>query len=224
MCGRFTLTTPKIETLSELLRAQLDVRLQELHRPRFNIAPGTVTPLVTGTPDRRRLEPGLWGLPGPFAGSNIHINARSETVAGSPAFRDAFARGRCGVLADGFYEWSGPRSQRLPLWFHPREPGPLVFGAIYRDEADPATGEVVRRFAILTTRANATLAPYHERMPVILPLPALGRWLAGDVRDVADLLGPARDDLLVATPVGPRVNDVRADDPECIAPRDRHGS
>jgi hypothetical protein len=99
---------PKIETLSELLRAELDVRLQELHRPRFNIAPGTVTPLVTGAPDRRRLEPGLWGLPGPFAGSNIHINARSETVAGSPAFRDAFARGRCGVLADGFYEWSGP--------------------------------------------------------------------------------------------------------------------
>jgi putative SOS response-associated peptidase YedK len=219
MCGRFTLTTPKIETLSELLRAELDVRLQELHRPRFNIAPGTVTPLVTGAPDRRRLEPGLWGLPGPFAGSNIHINARSETVAGSPAFRDAFARGRCGVLADGFYEWSGPRGQRLPLWFHPREAGPLVLGAIYRDEADPATGEVVRRFAILTTRANATLAPHHERMPVILPLPALDRWLADDVRAVADLLGPARDDLLVATPVGPRVNDVRADDPECIAPR-----
>jgi putative SOS response-associated peptidase YedK len=96
-----------------------------------------------------------------------------------------------------------------------------VLGAIYRDEADPATGEVVRRFAILTTRANATLAPHHERMPVILPLPALDRWLADDVRAVADLLGPARDDLLVATPVGPRVNDVRADDPECMTRRAR---
>lgn len=219
MCGRFTLTTPKIETLRELFAADLDARLPDTYRPRFNIAPGTATVLVTAAADRRRLEPGLWGLPGPFEGSNVHINARSETVAGSPAFRDAFARGRCGVLADGFYEWAGARKQRLPLWFHPHSPGPLVLAGIYRDDADAATGEVTRRFAILTTRANATMAPYHERMPVIVPLPALDRWLRGDPRGLADLLGPAADDLLVATPVLPRVNDARVDDPECLTPR-----
>ncbi len=219
MCGRFTLTTPKFDTLADLFRAEVDPRLPATYRPRFNIAPSTTTVLLTAPHGVRRLEPGLWGLPGPFAGSNIHINARSETAAGSPAFRDAFARGRCGVLADGFYEWAGPRAKRLPLWFHPREPGPLLLGAIFRDDADPDTGEVTRRFAILTTRANATLSPYHERMPVILPLAAHDRWLTGDVRDVADLLGPAADDLLVATPVGPRVNDVRLDDPGCLTPR-----
>lgn len=219
MCGRFTLTTERVEILGELLRAEVDPQLPLLYRPRFNIAPGTSTVLLAAAGPARRLEPGLWGLPGPWQGSNIHINARSETAAGSPAFRDAFARGRCGVLADGFYEWTGPRADRLPLWFHPREPGPLVLGAIFRDDADPDTGEVTRRFAILTTRANATMAPYHERMPVIVPLAAHDRWLRGAPSEVADLLGPAADDLLVATPVGPRVNSIKHDDPGCIEPR-----
>lgn len=222
MCGRFTLTTPKIETLAELFAAELDPRLPETHRPRFNIAPSAVTALLTADHGHRRLEPATWGLPGlPVEGRRPgeFINARSETVAGSPAFRDAFARGRCGVLADGFYEWAGTGGQRLPLWFHPHESGPLILGAIFRDTTDPDTGEVVRRFAILTTRANTTLAPYHERMPVIVPPSQLDLWLGPDKQAAAPLMRPADDTLLTATPVTTRVNSIRNDDPECLEPR-----
>jgi putative SOS response-associated peptidase YedK len=222
MCGRFTLTIPKIETLAELFAADLDPRLPDIHRPRYNIAPTAVTPLLTARDGQRRLEPATWGLPATWGEDRRpggFINARSETAATSPAFRDAFARGRCGVLADGFYEWTGTGAKRLPLWFHPREPGPLVLGGIFRDHTDETTGEVTRRFAILTTRANATLAPYHERMPVIIPLAALDRWFAAGAHDLRPLLAPADDQLLTATPVAPRVNNVRFDDPGCLTPR-----
>jgi putative SOS response-associated peptidase YedK len=222
MCGRFTLTTPKVETLAELFGADLDRRLTELYRPRFNIAPTATTPVLTAPGGRRILEPATWGLPSTWGEDprpGGFINARGETVATSPAFRDAFARGRCGVLADGFYEWAGSKSQRMPLWFHPREAGPIVLAAIFRDVADPETGEVVRRFAILTTRANATLAPYHERMPVIVAPSRLDDWLGPDKAAAQPLLTPADDALLEATPVSPRVNSTRFDDPACLAPR-----
>lgn len=220
MCGRFTLTVPRVETLAELFSAELDPRLPQLHRPRYNIAPSAVTVVLTAHERQRRLEPAAWGLPGfDERRPGGYINARSETVATSPAFRDAFARGRCGVLADGFYEWAGSGERRLPLWFHPHTPGPLVLGAVYRDLADPETGEVTRRFVILTTRANATLAPYHERMPVIVPPSQLDLWLGPDARAAAPVMRPAADDLLAATAVTTRVNSVRNDDPECIMPR-----
>jgi putative SOS response-associated peptidase YedK len=222
MCGRFTLTTPRALTLGELFAADLDPRLSDLYRPRYNIAPTAVTVLLVDRDRRRRLEPAIWGLPSTWGDDRRpggFINARSETVAGSPAFRDAYARGRCGVLADGFYEWAGTNAQRLPLWFHPREPGPIVLAGIFRDHTDPATGEVTRLFAILTTRANATLAPYHERMPVIIPPAQLDLWLGPDARALAPLLAPADDHLLEATPVSPRVNSTSFDDPACLAPR-----
>jgi putative SOS response-associated peptidase YedK len=222
MCGRFTLTTPDIDAIARLMTAELDPRVLAEHQPRFNIAPTAITPIVRAVGERRRLEPGVWGLANPSGLDRRPggmINARAETAASLPMFRDAFADGRCGVVADGFYEWTGPKSKRQPLWFRRRDGEPLVLAAISREQVDPETGEVTRHFAILTTRANPTLAPHHDRMPVIVPLPGLARWLApGRPSGLGELLAPAPDDLLSTTPVSPRVNNVRNDDPGCIAP------
>ena len=222
MCGRFTLTTPDIEALARFVSADLDPRLLEHHQPRYNIAPTSVTPLLVAAGPRRILEPAVWGLPSPFGADKRpggFINARAETAATLPSFRDAFARGRCGVMTDGFFEWTGPKASRRPLWFRRHDGAPMVLAGLYRDASDPETGEVTRRFAILTTRANATLAPHHDRMPVILPLPGLERWLGAARPDaLGDLLQPAPDDLLSTTPVSPRVNNVRFDDEGCITP------
>jgi len=224
MCGRFTLTTPDIEALADLVAAELDPRLRQDHHPRYNIAPTAHTPIVCADGERRRLVPGVWGLPSPWGADRRPgglINARAETAATLPSFREAFAHGRCGVLADGFFEWTGPKARRQPLWFRRRDRAPLVLAAVSREHVDPDTGEVTRRFAILTTRANATLAPHHDRMPVIVPLPGLARWLApARPGALADMLAPAPDDLLSTTSVSTRVNSVRHDDPACVAPVD----
>jgi putative SOS response-associated peptidase YedK len=225
MCGRFTLTTPDIESLASLVGAAIDPRLLAAYAPRYNIAPTQTTvllrpTLLRGGDDQRRLEPGVWGLTDPRGDDRRpggFINARAETAATLPTFRDAFARGRCAVICDGFFEWTGPKSQRQPLWFRRRDGGLLLLAAISREDIDPDTGEVTRRFAILTTRANATLAPHHDRMPVILPLPGLEPWCRPG-RPPAGFSAPAPDDLLSTTRVSPRVNSPRHDDPACIEP------
>jgi putative SOS response-associated peptidase YedK len=222
MCGRFTLTNPDLDALARIVSAEIDPRLLDDVRPRYNIAPTAVSVLLCPAGAHRRLTPGVWGLPSPWGDDKRpggFINARAETAADLPTFRDAFARGRCGVLADGFYEWTGPKAKRMPLLFRRRDRAPMVLAGLSREVVDRETGEVARHFAILTTRANATLAPHHDRMPVILPLPALERWLAAArPAQLADLLAPAPDDLLSTTPVSPRVNSPRHDDPACIEP------
>lgn len=220
MCGRFTLTTPDIESLASLVSAEIDPRLFAAYAPHYNIAPTQTTVLLRTRDDRRVLEPGVWGLTSPWGDDRRpggFINARAETAATLPSFRDALARGRCAVVTDGFFEWTGPKSSRRPLWFRRKDGGPLLLAAISREDIDPETGEVTRRFAILTTRANATLAPHHDRMPVILPLPGLEPWCRPG-RAPTDLMQPAADDLLTTTPVSSRVNTTRHDDPACIEP------
>ena len=229
MCGRFTLTTPDIDALAHLVCAQLDPRLRADHRPRYNIAPTSLAALLLAVDDHRCLAPGLWGLPSPWGPDKRPgglINARAETAATLPTFRDAFLNGgRCGVMADGFFEWTGPKSQRRPLWFRRHDHAPMVLAGLYRDLHDPDTGEHTRRFTILTTRANATLAPHHDRMPVIVPLTDLDRWLGhAPAPALTDLLAPAPDDLLSTTPVSTRVNSPRFDDPACVAPHESQAS
>jgi putative SOS response-associated peptidase YedK len=234
MCGRYTLTTPDLEALARVVQAEISPHLREAYRPRYNIAPSQPTAIVCEAPDDggtvRRLELGVWGLQlGTHPRPGGQINVRAETVATNPGSRDAFARGRCGVLADGFYEWSGPKERRRPHWFHAPNGRLIVFAGIYRDVPDAETGEVTRRFAILTTGPNQVVAPHHDRMPAIVPRGQrgqLGRWLAPLPRTasmaertaLAHILGPAPDDLLVATPVSTRVNSPRFDDPACLEP------
>src|SRR5690606_14532153 len=163
-----------------------------------------------------------WGLVNHWAKDPAvgykQINARAETLAARPAFRDAFRSRRSLVLADGFYEWQGPRRQREPLWFHAPDRAPLYLAGLHESYTDPASGERVRTFTIVTTAANARVRPVHDRMPVLVRPEDAGRWLEGD--DPAALLVPAPEAALVASPASPRVDRDEHDDRELLTPDD----
>ena len=234
MCGRFTLTRHNLREVATLLEAELTDELAAAYRPRYNVAPTNLHWLLVDEAGRRQLVLGRWGFPIPFGPRKNDpvglINARSETAARKPTFRNAFARTRCAVVADGFYEWSGPRGRRAATWFHSPSQELLLFAGLWREQADPETGEVERRFTILTTQANAVIEPCHARMPAILAPASVTPWLAPapatqgreQLQRFAQKLGehlrPADNALLRATPVSPRVGNVRNDDPACIEP------
>jgi putative SOS response-associated peptidase YedK len=195
-----------------------------VYRPRYNIAPTDPHWVVRVRYEDRELLPAKWGLVNSWAKdarrAAMQINARAETVASLSPFRDAFRRRRCIVPADGFFEWTGTKDARQPLWFHREDGGLLLFAGLY-ETWQPEGGERQRTFTIVTTRANALMAPVHDRMPVILPDDALDDWLDPrheDIDALSKLLAPAPEGLLVATPVSARVNSVKNDDPACLEP------
>jgi putative SOS response-associated peptidase YedK len=198
MCGRVTLTLPNVDDVLRLLEASASDETRALYRPRFNAAPSDTHFIVT---PRHELVPAVWGLAGP---SGLLINERAETADRLHEFRDAFERRRVIVPADGFYEWEGPRGERRPLWFRPREGGLLRLAGLAQRLPDGRLG-----FVILTTAANQLMSKVHDRMPVILGREAAAQWLTAPD---TGLLVPAAEDALIVTPVSARVNDVRNDD------------
>jgi putative SOS response-associated peptidase YedK len=227
MCGRFTLTTDDYETVARALEAELPVEHSSLYRPRYNVSPTDEHWVLCNQESTRLLLPAVWGLPSQVRGKvDAHINARGETAASKGPFRDAFVHTRCGVAADGFFEWTGPRQRRQPIWFHTPDTKIFVFAGLYSDHVDPRTGSPRRFFTILTTAANGTVSPFHHRMPVILDPGDIDLWLRpspSEPRDLDELTAslqnlvrPAPDSMLVATPVSRRVNSPRNDDPACL--------
>ena len=146
------------------------------------------------------------------------INARAETVDTRPAFRNAWRRSRrCIVPADGFYEWTGPKDARKPLWFHRPNGELLLFAGLYESwQPSPETWQLT--FTIITTEANDLVRPIHDRMPVILNADDVEEWLfQGNAADaVRRLLVPVSYDYLEVTPASTRVNSVKNDDPACL--------
>jgi putative SOS response-associated peptidase YedK len=221
MCGRFTLSYREAQRVAD----ELGIPIEQVHgvefRPRYNIAPTDPHFIFRLHYEERQLLPAKWGLINFWAKdakrAAAQINARSETIATAPAFRDAFERRRCVVTADGFFEWKGPKDARQPLWFHRPDGGLILFAGLY-EYWEPRPGEVIRSFTIVTTTANDLMAPVHDRMPVILEDTAVDEWLFYDNEPKAliELLKPAPNDLLIATPVSQRVNSVKNDDPECL--------
>ena len=216
MCGRYVAATPP-DQLADLFGVT-DVRAPDLG-PRWNVAPTMdVYAVAQGSGGERRLGAFRWGLVPWFAddprGGAKMINARAETVGEKPAFRSALERRRCLVPADGFYEWLRTGKERLPHLFTAADGSLLAFAGlweVWRPKDDP-DAEPVRTCTIITTRANGTMRPIHDRMPVILPADAWDRWLdraPARPGDLADLLGPPPDDLLVSRPVSKRVNNVK---------------
>ncbi len=158
------------------------------------------------------------------------INARAETVAAKPAFRDAFAQRRCLVPADGFYEWRAEEGRKQPFRIGMKGGAPFAFAGLWESWTAPedaggaiAPGETLETVTIITTDANDKLRPIHHRMPVILPQEGHASWLDADAPgdDVSALLRPFPADPMAFYRVSTRVNAVRNDDPACIAALDR---
>jgi putative SOS response-associated peptidase YedK len=229
MCARFTLTTKDFGALALELGAVVAADDAARYRPRYNVAPTDAHWVLRTKQEERQLLPAKWGLVNSWAvdakGGFKQINARAETAMKRAAFRDAFVRRRCIVPADGFFEWSGPKTARRPIWFHDPHGGLLCFAGLYESWRDPATDIWQRTFTILTTSANDVVAPVHDRMPVILQPAAAEDWLfvpssnaESYAERVAALLRPAQPDTIIATEVSPRVNSVANDDASCLEP------
>jgi putative SOS response-associated peptidase YedK len=219
MCGRYSLATG-VDVLKGLFGIGGEAPALA---PRWNVAPTQPVAVVVVTNERdRTLRTMRWGLVPSWAKDpsigNRMINARAETLAEKPSFRDALRRRRCIVVADGFYEWKKEGTRKRPLWIRPRGGGVLAFAGLWDTWRSP-DGEVLDTCTIVTTRANGTMAPFHERMPVILPPAAWDRWLdpaPADPASFADLLGPAPDDLLEVREVSTRVNSPANEGPDLL--------
>lgn len=217
MCGRFTLTTPA-EEWSELF----EVEALEAE-PRYNVAPTENVIVVRPTgPGKREAVRMRWGLIPSWADAiddvPLLINARCETIGEKPSFKDSFRERRCLVVADGFYEWRDDGTEKRPYWIHLARGGPFGFAAIW----DLWEGEdgPVESVAILTTGATEDIAPIHDRMPGVLDHHQVKRWLdpkAGP-SELGSLVGTPEPGRLALREVSSRVNSVKFDDPECMAP------
>ena len=218
MCGRYTL----IADLGDLVQRFEFDGSDFSYDPGYNIAP-TESVLTVRNVGGREAAIMRWGLipfwaKDPKIGARM-INARAETVAEKPAFRNALKKRRCLVLADGYYEWQktpvGKRPYRIVL----RSGEPFAMAGLWEKWKDHQ-GNVVPSCTIITTEANDFLAPIHNRMPVILPRDAEGVWLDPDVKDSASLTGilaPYSDGALDAYEISTLVNYARNNGPEVIA-------
>lgn len=219
MCGRYALTRPEAARESLPFVDFHETRLE----PRFNIAPSQLAPVIVDRDgaDKPTAVMARWGFSprwrAPGSGRPAPINARAETVADSPLFRDAFAHRRCLVLADGFYEWrrEGKRTVQ-PYYFRLRDARPFAFAGLATPNAD---GELT--FAFITTGPNALMEPVHNRMPVLLTGDALPFWLEASEAELPALravLAPYDSEAMTAYPVSPRVNSPRNDEPSLVDP------
>jgi putative SOS response-associated peptidase YedK len=219
VCGRYSLATPDPSSLRERFPVGERVEL----RRRYNVAPGDG--VVAVTTDRDGVPRGdvlRWGLvphwaDDPGALGLKLINARAETAAEKPAFRDAFARRRCLVLADGFYEWERrPDGTTQPWWVTRAGGEPFAFAGLWASWHGPAGVEPLRTCSIVTTEASEALAHIHGRMPVILEPGAEDAWLDASTPPAVlrELCVPFQETGTRA--VGHAVNDARYDGPACL--------
>jgi putative SOS response-associated peptidase YedK len=202
MCGRYAL-----HSHPDVVALLFGLSEVPAWRARYNIAPASQVLIV------RQGGAALvkWGLVPHWAkdaasGAKLN-NARAETAAAKPSFRDAFRKRRCLIPANGFFEWQRSASRKQPYYIHPAHGELFAFAGLWEAWRDLET------CAILTTAANTVMHPIHDRMPVILGRPQFRDWLAG----AQVPLGPCPDGWLLAHPVGRAVNYSRNDGPELIA-------
>ena len=224
MCGRYTLARPDLGAL----RARYPLRESLAVQRRFNVAPGDdVLAVIRRSEDGAEAEGAFlrWGLV-PFWASDPSevaaktINARAETVAERPAYRDAFERRRCLIVADGFYEWSGG----VPHWITRPGGEPFAFAGLWsswRPKGASREVEPLRSCAIVTTAAAGPVRALHDRMPVILDAADESLWIdpAALPDELHELMRePAAAATLEYRPVSRAVNDARHDAPDCLDP------
>ena len=238
MCGRYTSTSTVADLASVF---QVDEVKADPLPPRYNVAPTLPVYAVALTKPkeheedkgpRRALGTFRWGLVPSWAKDpsvgNRMINARAEGIADKPAYRNAIVRRRCIIPADAFYEWQrrnksdGKPAGKLPYAVRRRDGQPMALAGIWefwRPKDDP-DAEPIRSCAIVTTGANALMAPIHDRMPVVLEPGTWAEWLdpSTDMSVVEGLMAPAADGVLEAYPVSTQVNNVANDGPQLVEP------
>ena len=220
MCGRFTITLEAADIEEGLGVSEMPADWL----PRYNVAPTQPVAAVIDA-GSRRAEWLRWGLipawaKDPKIASQL-INARSETLAEKPSFRQAYARRRCLILADGFFEWQrspGQKGPSKPYYFQLTEKKPFAFAGLW-ETWKPPEGEPVRTCTIITCAANDVVAPIHERMPVILTGNLAWKWLEPAGIDVLNgFLKPYPAEEMTAIPISRLVNDANLDSVELIKP------
>ena len=222
MCGRYRLSRRK-----RLVEEYFDsTPWDDDWNPRYNIAPTQSVPVIRQNPKEpvRQLAQMKWGLVPSWAkdasGAAGMINARSETAATKPAFRDSLKFRRCLIPADGFYEWIRTGKAKQPYCFEVNNRELFAFAGLWDRWKDPS-GNWIKTCSILTTTPNAVTSTVHDRMPVILHPDDYGVWLDPGMKDLAavsDLLKPYDARLMRCYPISTRINHVANDDEECSAP------
>lgn len=230
MCGRFVSSSTPQELADYFgVDAVAEAVLEPAEsRANYNVAPTQDVLAVVEDDGDRHLDAFFWGLIPSWAkeakiGSKM-INARAETLASKNAYKSSFAKRRCIVPADGFYEWKkldgSSKPKKQPMFIRSADGRPLAFAGLWSVWRGPDKDqEPLRSLTIVTTTPNATMAPIHDRMPVILGEDDWSTWLDRDNHDLESLGGllvPAPDDLLTTIPVSTEVNNVRNNGPQLI--------
>jgi putative SOS response-associated peptidase YedK len=223
MCGRFRIAKKK-EILEDAFGVE-DVADDEDWSPRYNVAPSQSVAVVRQDAVRpvRLLSQMRWGLIPSWAkdatGGFKMINARAETAADMPAFREPLRLRRCLIPADGFYEWKREGKEKLPYCFTLADEAVFAFAGIW-DEWRSPQGPVITTCSMFTTTPNRLMQDIHDRMPVILERDAYDVWLdpgLQKVKELQPLLKPYPAEAMRRYRVSQRVNQVKNDDPECVA-------
>jgi putative SOS response-associated peptidase YedK len=224
MCTRFVLLK---EHLRETL-ARLGLDADETFNSRYNIAPGSFIPAVRKNPRTAQNERDdlHWGLVPSWAKSDESatqlVNARAETLAAKPSFRDALRARRCVIPASGFYEWARRGRARQPWLFRRRDDQPFGLAGLWASWRAP-DGSTLESCAVITTEPNELMRPIHDRMPAILAPEQFPSWLDPRVTDPAELaplLRVAPAENLHAVAVRRYVSSVQHEGPECLVPAD----
>jgi putative SOS response-associated peptidase YedK len=221
MCGRYFLTTPG-EVLADLFETPSAPEMA----PRYNVAPTQSVPIVRrGANGEREMALVSWGLVPVWAKEraigNKLINARAETLAEKPSFRDAYKKRRCVLPADGYFEWKKEGTIKQPYAFRARDGRPLALAGLWSWWKDPATGEPLESCAILTTAPNELAATVHDRMPVILSTQSIPAWLGTDAPTPSFtelFFSPFPAGGMLTYPVSRKVNSPANDSPDLLDP------
>ncbi|MDH5344877.1 MAG: SOS response-associated peptidase [Gammaproteobacteria bacterium] len=216
MCGRFAFYSPA-EATAALFGATGSVDL----KPRYNIAPTQyIAAIRNDVHANRELVAFRWGLvpfwaKDPSIGSRM-INARAETVAEKPSFRNAYRKRRCLVLADGFYEWHTEGGAKVPYYISLANGGPCAFAGLWEHWESKETDETLETATIVTTAASEFLSQLHHRMPVVLEPASADRWMGGDLSLLDEVAGAGP--RMRAWPVDRRVGNARNESDDLADP------
>ena len=223
MCGRFS----QFSSL-EIIQQTFSVETAMFEEtPNYNVAPTQKILAIIKQEDKNKLEYLHWGLV-PFWAKDISIgsrmiNARAETVASKPSFRNAFKKRRCLIPADGFYEWKGEKGDKQPYYIFTPFGEPFAFAGLWETWTDKESDEesVYKSCTIITTVASESIREIHNRMPAILDPKYHGKWLDTEIQDPKELETILQDGIIldmISYPVSTLVNSVKNNDPYCIKP------